>query len=355
MIGIVEPAALSGRVRKRKQHGLSDGSSVDWISLHRPSSTDDLLEAATGEEAPVSQGTDADDEPGFQQLEVRVQPTAAQLNLAGGGPAVAGVTAGAAWKAGGHRGHEDAFAHLALGWNTCARKPPHQLRTGSPGEGTGDVIFDRPRGLANQQDALSGPSAEDWVRSFEVSRLDAADTGPVLLLDCFDCTSHRQGHHMIVGAVRAASGAMILTPPALLLAQTWSRLGGHASTLQHRTAMPDEPPRPASGQQSDPRPTAGAPAWWGALGRPDLPLDGDASPPPRPAPPAHAHTEGTPRTARRWRAWGLNAAVLVVAVLTICVGLGVVSFKMFLTVALLFGVPLLLAILTTAVVARRSR
>ncbi len=37
--------------------------------------------------------------------------------------------------------------------------------------------------------------------------------------------------------------------------------------------MSDDPPRPVSGQQSDPRPAAGAPDWWAALGRPDLPLD----------------------------------------------------------------------------------
>jgi hypothetical protein len=123
--------------------------------------------------------------------------------------------------------------------------------------------------------------------------------------------------------------------------------------------MPDDPPRPASGQQSDPRPIAGAPAWWGALGRPDLPLDGDdAAPPVRLAPPAHAVTGGAPAARgarRRWRAWTFNLAVLAIAVLIVCVGVGVVSLSMFITVALLFGVPAVLAAVTATVVARRSR
>lgn len=122
--------------------------------------------------------------------------------------------------------------------------------------------------------------------------------------------------------------------------------------------MPDDPPRSPSGQQSDPRPAAGAPPWWGALGRPDLPLDGDQSPAPiRMAPPAHAQQRPsrTSRAPRRWLAWTLNAVVLAVAILIVSVGVGAVSLKMFLTVALLFGVPLILAALTAVVVARRSR
>ncbi len=123
--------------------------------------------------------------------------------------------------------------------------------------------------------------------------------------------------------------------------------------------MPDDPLRPASGQQSDPRPIAGAPAWWGALGRQDLPLDGDDAPPaPRVVPLAGANVAPPPRPRRapaRWRVWAFNLAVLLAAVLIICVGVGVVSLSMFLTVALLFGVPLVLAAATATVVARRSR
>ena len=122
--------------------------------------------------------------------------------------------------------------------------------------------------------------------------------------------------------------------------------------------MPDDPPRSPSGQQSDPRPAAGAPPWWGALGRPDLPLDGDRPPAPiRMAPPAHGG-EGQPgasRAPRRWLAWALNAAVLGLAVLIVCIGVGVLSFRMFLTMGLVFGVPLIVAAGTAVVVARRSR
>lgn len=122
--------------------------------------------------------------------------------------------------------------------------------------------------------------------------------------------------------------------------------------------MSDDPPRPASGQQSDPRPTAGAPAWWGALGRADLPLDGDDTPPPaRIAPPAHtpAVVQEVGRRRIRWRVWGFNLAVLALAVLIVCVGVGAVSLSMFLTIALLFGVPLAVAAITATVVARRTR
>jgi hypothetical protein len=122
--------------------------------------------------------------------------------------------------------------------------------------------------------------------------------------------------------------------------------------------MPDDPPRPVSGQQSDPRPAAGAPAWWGALGRPDLPLDSDATPPPvRPAPAAHTRRERPVLPAKqvRWRGWAFNIAVLAVAVLIVCVGVGVVSPRMFVTTALIFGVPISLAAITAVVMARRSR
>ena len=127
--------------------------------------------------------------------------------------------------------------------------------------------------------------------------------------------------------------------------------------------MSDDPPRPVSGQQSDPRPAAGAPAWWAALGRPDLPLDADTGPDPESAPPPlrtapPAHTPALVARARRsinWRPWAFNLAVLAVAVLIICVGVGVLSVSAFLTGALLFGVPLGVAAITTTVVARRSR
>ncbi|MGH7723766.1 MAG: hypothetical protein ACRENL_13225 [Candidatus Dormibacteria bacterium] len=120
--------------------------------------------------------------------------------------------------------------------------------------------------------------------------------------------------------------------------------------------MSDDPPRPASGQQPDPRPTAGAPAWWGALGRADLPLDGDRKAElVGMAPAAHGAAPASGHRGIRWRVWTFNLAVLAVAVLIMCVGLGVMSLTMFLTSALLFGVPLAVAAITITVVARRSR
>jgi hypothetical protein len=76
----------------------------------------------------------------------------------------------------------------------------------------------------------------------------------------------------------------------------------------------------------------------------------------RMAPPAHGRERqpGGSRAPRRWLAWAFNAAVLAVAILIVCIGVGVLSFKMFLTVGLVFGVPLIVAALTVAVVARRS-
>ena len=64
---------------------------------------------------------------------------------------------------------------------------------------------------------------------------------------------------------------------------------------------------------------------------------------------------GPPARTTRWRAWALNLTVLLIAVLIICVGVGVVSLSAFLTAALLFGVPLSVAAITATVVARRSR
>ena len=123
--------------------------------------------------------------------------------------------------------------------------------------------------------------------------------------------------------------------------------------------MADDPPRSLPGQQSDPRPAAGAPAWWGALGRADLPLDSESAPivgRSSGAPVMASRTAGRGRlSALRWKVWAFNLGVLALAVLIICVGIGVVSLSLFLTVALLFGVPLTLAALTSAIIARRSR
>lgn len=121
--------------------------------------------------------------------------------------------------------------------------------------------------------------------------------------------------------------------------------------------MPDDPQRPASGQQSDPRPLAGAPPWWGSLSRVDLPEDERPPAVQLVSPPAHRTMppRGRGWSHVQWRTWAFNLAVLGIAVLVICVGFGVLSPSMFLTVALLFGVPLTLAATTATIVARRSR
>ena len=120
--------------------------------------------------------------------------------------------------------------------------------------------------------------------------------------------------------------------------------------------MADEQQR-ASGPQSEPRRAAGAPEWWGALGRRDLPLDGEDRREPRSA---AAGPVGTPPRLDavrrlRWRPILFNLAVLVVAILVICVGVGAISTSMVLTVALLFGVPLTLSAAAVALVARHHR
>ncbi|MDQ2897782.1 MAG: hypothetical protein M3Y09_19465 [Actinomycetota bacterium] len=124
--------------------------------------------------------------------------------------------------------------------------------------------------------------------------------------------------------------------------------------------MSDDPSRPAPGPQSDPYPVANAPEWWSALGRRDLPLDGPMVPktvPPELVPAAHT----PPRPGRagrpgvRWRAVGFNAALLLVALLIVCFGVGVISLPMFLAVTLIFGVPMVLTAVTIAVIAHRSR
>ena len=119
--------------------------------------------------------------------------------------------------------------------------------------------------------------------------------------------------------------------------------------------MADDQPR-ASGPQSEPRRAAGAPEWWGALGRRDLPLDGEDRREPR----SLAGATGTPPRLEavrrlRWRPVLFNLAVLAVAIAVICVGVGAISVSMVLTVALLFGVPLTLGGVAFALVARRQR
>jgi len=123
--------------------------------------------------------------------------------------------------------------------------------------------------------------------------------------------------------------------------------------------MSDESSR--SARPSGQRRGDGAPAWWAALDRVDLPDD-------TPVPPRRvAWFEGQPGDARlreivgmegmpsRKRAWLINLAVLLVAALVITLGVGVDSPGKALVVGLLFGVPLVLAAITVAITARRTR
>jgi len=124
--------------------------------------------------------------------------------------------------------------------------------------------------------------------------------------------------------------------------------------------MPDDSPRSAHPRQ---RRSDGAPAWWAALDRADLPDDdgGDLEPVSRewyreaarrPRLREIAGVEGVPS---RWRAWLINLAVVAVALVLIMVGVGVRSPREALTVGLLFGVPIILVAVTATVAARRAR
>jgi hypothetical protein len=122
--------------------------------------------------------------------------------------------------------------------------------------------------------------------------------------------------------------------------------------------MSDESSR--SAHSSDQRRSDGAPSWWAALERPDLPEDetGAAEEPAWFAVPDHfgidsvAGMEGVPT---RRRAWLINIAAVAVALAVIMIGVGVDSPRSVLVVALLFGVPIVLVGITASIAARRAR
>ena len=125
--------------------------------------------------------------------------------------------------------------------------------------------------------------------------------------------------------------------------------------------MSDESSR--SARPSGQRRNDGAPAWWSALERVDLPEDpgvpaahrrwyeGDVS-----AAPGRPEVVGS-ETPRRIRpAWIINTLVALAVALVLIVVLGIVgSAGDALTVSMLIGVPLILVVITILVVARRSR
>lgn len=122
--------------------------------------------------------------------------------------------------------------------------------------------------------------------------------------------------------------------------------------------MPDEPPRSGRGHRSDRAGAAGPPGWWAELGRADLP-PGEPGTPERPRV-LHGGGAHRPRLLSRdrlirWRGWALNILVLLIGVLVVAVGMGALSSREVLTLGLVFGVPVLVASVSTVVMVRRSR
>jgi hypothetical protein len=122
--------------------------------------------------------------------------------------------------------------------------------------------------------------------------------------------------------------------------------------------MSDEASR--SAHSSGQRRSDGAPAWWAALDRADLPEDVQSRRHPRwfdedlRVEPLRqvAGIEDIPSPRR---AWLINVVAILVAVAVIMLGVGVDSPRSALVVGLLFGVPVVLVAITAAVAARRSR
>jgi hypothetical protein len=123
--------------------------------------------------------------------------------------------------------------------------------------------------------------------------------------------------------------------------------------------MSDESSR--STRPSGQRRGNGAPAWWSALDRSDLPEDGKGRVPQQRWYDEDAQEgrlrkvsglEGMPS---RRRAWLINVAVILVAALVIMLGVGVRLPDGVLVGALVFGVPLLLVVITATIASRRVR
>ncbi len=123
--------------------------------------------------------------------------------------------------------------------------------------------------------------------------------------------------------------------------------------------MSDDSPRSAHPRQ---RRSDGAPAWWAALDRSDLPDDGGKKAPASTQwypdmreEPRIRQVSGVEGMPSRRRAWLINLAVIAVALLLIMLGVGVRSPREALTVGLLFGVPIILVAVTATIAARRAR
>jgi hypothetical protein len=116
--------------------------------------------------------------------------------------------------------------------------------------------------------------------------------------------------------------------------------------------------RSAPGHRPEQRRNRGAPAWWAALDRSDLPEDESGDPhhssAARPAPRRLvAATRVTDRSTRLRNA-AITAVVVFIAALVAWIGIGGGSLRSVLVVLLVFGVPALLAVVTATLIVRRS-
>jgi hypothetical protein len=116
--------------------------------------------------------------------------------------------------------------------------------------------------------------------------------------------------------------------------------------------------RSAPGHRPEQRRNRGAPAWWAALDRSDLPEDDSAgaphrSPAARPVPRRSA-AAGVSDHSTRLRNAAITALVVFIAALVAWIGIGGGSLRSVVVVLLVFGVPALLAVVTATVIVRRS-
>ncbi len=116
--------------------------------------------------------------------------------------------------------------------------------------------------------------------------------------------------------------------------------------------------RSAPGHRPEQRRNRGAPAWWAALDRSDLPEDDSAGAPrsgdERPVPRRPAAAPGVNGHSTRLRNAVITALVVFIAALVTWIGIGGGSLRSVVVVLLVFGVPALLAAVTAAVIVRRS-
>jgi uncharacterized membrane protein YccC len=117
--------------------------------------------------------------------------------------------------------------------------------------------------------------------------------------------------------------------------------------------------RSAPGHRPEQRRNRGAPAWWAALDRSDLPEDDSAgashrSPAARPAPRRPAAAPRMTDRSIRLRNAAITALVVFIAALVTWIGIGGGSLRSVVVVLLVFGVPALLAVVTATLIVRRS-